>query len=508
MRTMHLFAGAGGGLLADLILGHQPVVAVEWEPYACQVLRERAADGWFPGLHVYEGDVRLFDPSEYAGSVDCIHAGFPCQDISLAGKQAGVEDGTRSGLYREVLRIAGIVRPRFLFLENVAAILSNGLGTVLADLAALGYDTRWTCLRASEVGANHQRDRWWALARLPNANSADGGNEREEERQGNREMGKRQTEFKHDGLSEYVADTDNINWRIEQQQQSRVGTRTRDEFGGCGEDVADAESERCGETRRLRCDEPEERTACCGEAHPDTIIERLEGQQQARPEARSTDRPGDGCYPGWWQAEPDVGGMGDEFSAWFHENIMTNPISRCKMTASLMECCHEKKTGRTEVLRVLRNGDVTKAIQQSSGRLLSVYETALLLAKLCEYTNEADKARVFVESAETLKTELRGMWLRKEVAGTSHRPGQDQQRPEQHPDAVQTLPRLLAHAGEANGECCGGQDASGTWWEVEPRIGRVADGVPARVHRLKALGNAQCPLQAATAWCLLSEERK
>lgn len=161
---MHLFAGIGGGLLADLILGHKPVVAVEWEPYACRVLRERAAEGWFPGLHVWEGDVRLFDPSEYAGSVDCIHAGFPCQDISVAGKQAGVSEGTRSGLYREVLRIADSIRPKFLFLENVAAILSNGLGTVLGDLAAMGYDARWCCIRASDVGAPHHRDRWFLLA--------------------------------------------------------------------------------------------------------------------------------------------------------------------------------------------------------------------------------------------------------------------------------------------------------------------------------------------------------
>lgn len=164
MRTMHLFAGVGGGLLADLILGHTPVVAVEWDAYACQVLRERAAEGWFPGLRVWEGDVRLFDPSEYAGSVDCIHAGFPCQDISVAGKQAGVSEGTRSGLYREVLRIAGVVRPERIFLENVSAILSNGLGTVLGDLAALGYDCRWVCIRASDVGAWHHRDRWFCMA--------------------------------------------------------------------------------------------------------------------------------------------------------------------------------------------------------------------------------------------------------------------------------------------------------------------------------------------------------
>lgn len=164
MRTMHLFAGVGGGLLADLILGHDPIIAVEWDGYACQVLRERAAEGWFPNLSVWEGDVRLFDPSEYAGRVDCIHAGFPCQDISVAGNQAGVGHETRSGLYREVLRIAGIVRPRYLFLENVAAILGNGLGTVLADLASMGFSAEWGCIRASDCGAPHRRDRWFLVA--------------------------------------------------------------------------------------------------------------------------------------------------------------------------------------------------------------------------------------------------------------------------------------------------------------------------------------------------------
>lgn len=163
LRTMHLFAGHGGGLLADLILGHKPIVAVEWDAYACQVLRERAEEGWFPGLQVWEGDVRLFDPSEYAGQVDCIHAGFPCTDLSSAGKQAGIGPETRSGLYREALRIASILRPRYLFLENVSDIVSNGLGTVLADISALGYDAEWLCVRASDCGASHERDRWWLL---------------------------------------------------------------------------------------------------------------------------------------------------------------------------------------------------------------------------------------------------------------------------------------------------------------------------------------------------------
>jgi DNA (cytosine-5)-methyltransferase 1 len=173
LKTMHLFAGAGGGILADLILGHRPIVAVEWDKYACEVLRARVSDGWFEGMSVWEGDVRLFDPSDYKGRVDCIHAGFPCQDISQAGSQRGVGEDTRSGLYRQVLRIADEIQPRYLFLENVSAIVSgdngNMLRTVVGDLTNRGYDCVWRCLSASEVGANHVRGRWWLLA-YPNCN--------------------------------------------------------------------------------------------------------------------------------------------------------------------------------------------------------------------------------------------------------------------------------------------------------------------------------------------------
>ena len=176
IKTMHLFAGVGGGILADLILGHRPIVAVEWDKYACKVLRERVADGWFEGMSVWEGDVQLFDPSKYKGRVDCIHAGFPCQDISVAGNKAGVGEDSRSGLYREVLRIADEIQPEYIFLENVAAIvtLDDGavLRTVVGDLAERGYDAVWICLSAAEVGANHKRDRWWCLA-YPNSTSGE-----------------------------------------------------------------------------------------------------------------------------------------------------------------------------------------------------------------------------------------------------------------------------------------------------------------------------------------------
>ena len=169
MKTGHLFAGAGGGLLADKILGHEPVFAVEWNTYACDVLRARARSGWFPGLHVHEGDIRLFDPSEYAGRVDCIHAGFPCQDISVAGGGAGIE-GERSGLWSEVVRVVHAIRPAKVFIENSPAIVSRGLVVVLSDLADLGFDAQWCVLPASAVGAPHFRARWFCLATLADSN--------------------------------------------------------------------------------------------------------------------------------------------------------------------------------------------------------------------------------------------------------------------------------------------------------------------------------------------------
>lgn len=178
MRTMHLFAGAGGGLLADLILGHTPIIAVEWDKYACEVLRQRAADGWFPELRVWEGDVCSFDPVEYVGVVDCVHAGFPCQDISNAGNKAGIGSDTRSGLYRDVLRIASVVRPRVIFLENVASITSRSkdyLDVISKDLFEIGYNAQWLCLSASDVGANHKRERWWCMANSHSVRSEESG---------------------------------------------------------------------------------------------------------------------------------------------------------------------------------------------------------------------------------------------------------------------------------------------------------------------------------------------
>lgn len=162
LTTGHLFSGGGGGLLADAILGHKPLFAVEWDKHCCRTLRLRAGE-WFTGLHVHEGDVRLFDPSSFQGKVDCLHAGFPCQDISAAGTGGGI-DGERSGLVSEVFRAADAIRPGLIFLENSPRIRTKGRDRVIAALVARGYAWRDGILAASDVGAWHDRERWWCLA--------------------------------------------------------------------------------------------------------------------------------------------------------------------------------------------------------------------------------------------------------------------------------------------------------------------------------------------------------
>jgi DNA (cytosine-5)-methyltransferase 1 len=162
LNELALFAGAGGGILGGHLLGWRTVCAVEWEPYPASVLCARQNDGLLPPFPIWD-DVQTFDGKPWQGIVDVVSGGFPCQDISVAGKGAGIE-GERSGMWSHMARIIGEVRPRFVFVENSPALITRGLGRVLGDLAALGYDCRWTVLGAADVGAPHQRNRFWLVA--------------------------------------------------------------------------------------------------------------------------------------------------------------------------------------------------------------------------------------------------------------------------------------------------------------------------------------------------------
>ncbi len=162
MNELALFTGVGGGILGGKLLGWRTVCAVEIDPYARSVLLARQNDGTLAPFPVWD-DIRTFDGTAWRGAVDVVSGGFPCQDISAAGRGAGI-DGERSGLWGEMARIIREVRPRFAFVENSPMLTSRGLGRVLGDLAEMGYDARWGVLGACDAGAPHRRERIWIIA--------------------------------------------------------------------------------------------------------------------------------------------------------------------------------------------------------------------------------------------------------------------------------------------------------------------------------------------------------
>jgi DNA (cytosine-5)-methyltransferase 1 len=162
LRELHLFAGAGGGILGGLLLGHVPVCAVELEEYPRKVLLQRQRDGILPWFPIWD-DIRTFDGKPWKGRADIVAGGFPCQDISTAGKGAGIT-GERSGLWKEMARVVCEVEPGFVWVENSPALTGRGLGIVLRDLAEMGFDAVWGVLGADDTGAPHKRKRIWILA--------------------------------------------------------------------------------------------------------------------------------------------------------------------------------------------------------------------------------------------------------------------------------------------------------------------------------------------------------
>ena len=166
LNELALFAGAGGGILGGKLLGWKTICAVERDAYARDVLVARQNDGCLEAFPIWD-DVQTFDGSPWRGRVDVVSGGFPCQDISAAGKGAGIE-GERSGMWKHMARIIGEVLPQFVFVENSPMLVGRGLGVVLADLAEMGYDAEWGVVGAHHAGAPHKRDRIWIVANSDN----------------------------------------------------------------------------------------------------------------------------------------------------------------------------------------------------------------------------------------------------------------------------------------------------------------------------------------------------
>jgi|SRR6266850_1818690 len=161
MYGLDLFSGIGG--ITKALEGYvDPIAYCENDRYCQGVLLSRFASGNLPSAPIWN-DVKTLRGQELIFAPDIIYGGFPCQDISVAGRGAGLA-GERSGLFKEIIRLVGEIRPRFVFLENVPTITSRGGWEVVGAFASLGYDCRWDMLSAFDVGAPHLRERWFFLA--------------------------------------------------------------------------------------------------------------------------------------------------------------------------------------------------------------------------------------------------------------------------------------------------------------------------------------------------------
>lgn len=166
MRVLDLFSGIGGFSLGLERAGMETVAFCEIEEFPRKVLQKH-----WPEVPIYD-DVRQLTAERLRADgitpIDLVCGGFPCQDISTCGKQAGIKEGTRSGLWSECARLLREVRPNYAIFENVTALLSGDEGRwfqrILWDISKVGYDAEWHCIPASELGAHHHRDRVWIIA--------------------------------------------------------------------------------------------------------------------------------------------------------------------------------------------------------------------------------------------------------------------------------------------------------------------------------------------------------
>lgn len=292
MNVVSLFAGIGGFELGLERAGMTVVAQCEINPKCRLLLREH-----WPEVQQFE-DVCTMRAADVPHRVDVICGGFPCQDISFAGKGAGLA-GERSGLWREYARLVREFRPDYVIVENVAALLGRGLGDVLGDLAALGYDAWWDCIPASAVGAPHRRDRLWLVA-YP------GGVEHE----GFGDALRRE-------IAAGLLETNLAHAAGERWDGSGPGSEParRGEPAEYGSALADTARQRRGEAGRLRRGQSSERPACGGETINVANAESFGWCQDVIDEQGA--HSGGPCAGqlaggspqggGQWSVEPDVG---------------------------------------------------------------------------------------------------------------------------------------------------------------------------------------------------------
>lgn len=295
IRELALFAGAGGGILGGVLLGWRTVCAVELNAFCARRLMQRQNEGHLPPFPIWD-DVCSFDGRPWRGAVDVVSGGFPCQDISVAGRGAGIY-GERSGLWGEMARIIRDVQPRFAFVENSPALTVRGLGRVLGDLAEMGMDARWGVLGASDVGAPHRRKRIWIVA------YANGAQLRDEQGRGCWTSGEEQAKSTNHGDASVLAYAPRIDGGSGRQGRlASGGQRERERTLSDAAPNANGhrELQQEGRVKEFR-KRPGDRGANACDANS-TRLEERQGQPEHYGEEQSSSLGTD-----WWESEPLVG---------------------------------------------------------------------------------------------------------------------------------------------------------------------------------------------------------
>jgi len=267
MNELSLFSGAGGGLLGTKLLGWRHVGYVEYERYCQQVIAQRIKDGFLDEAPIF-GDIDHFIESgaskKYAGFVDVVTAGFPCQPFSVAGKRKGKDDSRNK--WPQTIQCIRDIRPRYALLENVSGLLNSGyFPEILRSLAQARYDAKWIVLGADDVGAPHRRKRLWIKATMADTKSEQCN-----------------VSDNHTGVS------------MEREQVSESGDSSRSGR------MAATSSIRLEEHGHSQAEDVIER----GKEVPNTSSERLEGWESSGRESEEHSSSSGSC---WWSTEPNVG---------------------------------------------------------------------------------------------------------------------------------------------------------------------------------------------------------
>ena len=296
MKVLDLFSGIGGFALGLEAAGFETAAFCEIDPYAQKVLKKN-----WPGVPIYD-DVRRITADRLVSDgvgVDVITGGFPCQDISVAGNQKGI-DAERSGLWSECSRLLGDIRPRYAIFENVTNLLTGDGGDwfkrVLWDISKVGYDAEWHCIPASAVGAYHHRDRVWIVA-YPRECERQSGAEKQGVLRTLQENGAIDDNFGGRGKTypKLSANTNSGGVRQKQEPRAECEGATLPELNGEAQPLADSSSE------------------------------GLQGGQEARNNGKDRQEPRNqlitglsGVQGGVWEAEPNVGRVANGVPARSH----------------------------------------------------------------------------------------------------------------------------------------------------------------------------------------------